>query len=129
MGLKVRLDRWLWAARLFKTRALAGEAIAGGKVQVNGVRAKAAKLIQVGDDIRVRKGPFDFHLTVRALAERRGPASSAAGLYLESPEGKRTREQLAEQLRIAPSPIFTGKGRPTKKQRRDIERRQDELDS
>ena len=129
MTSRVRLDRWLWAARLFKTRAQAGEAIAGGKVQVNGVRAKAAKLIQVGDGLRVRRGPFDFLLTVRALSERRGPASAAAALYEESLESRRVREQLAEQLRIAPSPGFTGKGRPTKKQRRDIERLHDELDS
>lgn len=122
---KVRLDRWLWAARFYKTRAQAGEAIGGGKVQVNGARAKAAKLVQMGDALRVRKGPFEFHLTVRGVSERRGTATAAAALYVESPDGKRTREQLAEQLRLAPSPGYAGKGRPTKKARRDIERLRD----
>src|SRR2546430_1086195 len=98
---RVRLDRWLWAARMFKTRALASEAIAGGKVQVNGARTKAAKQIQVGDAIRVRKGPFELMVTVRAVADRRGPPAAAAALYAESPESKRIRERLAEQLRIA----------------------------
>ncbi|PYP70393.1 MAG: RNA-binding protein [Gemmatimonadetes bacterium] len=121
MGMKVRLDRWLWAARLFKTRALAGEAIAGGKVQVNGVRAKAAKQIQVGDAVRVRKGPFEYHLTVRGLAERRGPPAVGAALYEEDPATKLLRERLAEQLRIAPSIRYEGKGRPTKKRRRKID--------
>lgn len=122
---RVRLDRWIWAARLFKTRAQASEAITGGKVHVNGTRAKPAKLVQVGDEIRVRKGPFEFHLTMRGVSERRGRASDAAALYHESPEGKRSRERLAEQLRIAPAPAYTGKGRPTKKERRTIERLRD----
>jgi ribosome-associated heat shock protein Hsp15 len=122
---RVRLDRWLWAARFYKTRAQAGEAIGGGKVQVNGARAKAAKLVQVGDAVRIRKGPFEFQLTVRALSERRGPAREASGLYEEDPAGRRTRVQLAEQLRLAPSPAYTGKGRPTKKERRDMERLRD----
>ena len=121
MGMKVRLDRWLWVARLFKTRALAGEAIAGGKVQVNGGRAKAAKQIQVGDAVRVRKGPFEYHLTVRGLAERRGPPAVGAALYEEDPATKLLRERLAEQLRIAPSIRYEGKGRPTKKRRRKID--------
>ncbi len=119
---RIRLDRWLWAARLFKTRALAAAAIAGGKVEVNGARAKRAKLLQVGDRLRVRRGPFDYHLTVRGLSERRGPPAEAAALYGEAPEGKRARERLAEQLRTAPSPAYRGKGRPTKKERREIER-------
>lgn len=122
---RVRLDRWLWAARLFKTRAQASEAITGGKVHVNGTRAKPAKLVQVGDDIRMRRGPFEFQLTLRSVSERRGSAVAAATLYDESPEGKRNRERLAEQLRLAPAPAYTGKGRPTKKERRKIERLRD----
>jgi ribosome-associated heat shock protein Hsp15 len=121
----VRLDRWLWAARLFKTRAQASDAIAGGKVQVNGARAKAAKHVQVGDAVRVRKGPFELQLTVRGVSERRGRAAEATALYHEAADGKRVREQLAEQLRLAPSPAYGGKGRPTKKERRDIERLRD----
>jgi len=117
-----RLDKWLWAARLFKTRALAVEAIGGGKVQVNGARAKRAKSLKVGDNIRVRHGPYEYQLTVRALSERRGPAAAAALLYEEDAEGRRAREALAAQLRLLPAPVYRGKGRPTKKQRREIER-------
>lgn len=118
----IRLDRWLWAARFFKTRSLAAQAIAGGKVQVNGARPKRAKLLQVGDRVRVRLGPYEYQLVVRGLAERRGSARDAATLYEETPEGRLARERLAEQLRLLPKPVFRGKGRPTKKERRDIER-------
>src|SRR5580765_1383654 len=118
----VRLDKWLWAARFFKTRALAVEAIAGGKVQVNDARAKRAKPIRVGDRIRLRLGPYEYQLIVREVSERRGPAPEAARLYEEEAEGKRARETLAAQHKLLPTPAFRGKGRPTKKQRRDIER-------
>ena len=120
--MSTRLDKWLWAARLFKTRALAVEAIGGGKVQVNGARAKRAKSLKVGDHIRVRHGPYEYQLTVRALSGRRGPAAAAALLYVEESEGKRAREALSAQLKLLPAPAFRGKGRPTKKQRREIER-------
>lgn len=119
---RVRLDRWLWAARFFKTRALAAAAVAGGKVQVNGTRAKPAKQLQVGDGVRVRVGPYEWLVTVRALAERRGPPKAAQALYEESVEGRATRERLAELHKIAPAPAYQGKGRPTKKDRREIER-------
>lgn len=119
---RVRLDRWLWAARFFKTRALAAAAVAGGKVQVNGTRAKPAKQLQVGDAVRVRVGPYEWLVTVRALAERRGPPATALALYDESPEGRSARERLALQHKTAPAPTYQGKGRPTKKERRDIER-------
>jgi len=119
---RVRLDRWLWAARFFKTRALASAAVAGGKVQVNGTRAKPAKQLQVGDGVRVRVGPYEWLVTVRALAERRGPPKAAQALYDESPEGRAARERLAELHKIAPAPAYQGKGRPTKKERREIER-------
>ncbi len=121
----VRLDTWLWAARFFKTRSLAAQAIDGGKVEVNGAGAKRAKMLKVGDGLRVRRGPFEFQLTVRALAERRGPPATAAALYEEDPEAKRVRERLVEQLRIAPSARYEGKGRPTKKDRREIDRLRD----
>jgi len=119
---RVRLDRWLWAARFFKTRALAAAAVAGGKVQVHGTRAKPAKQLQVGDSVRVRVGPYEWLVTVRALSERRGPPKTAQLLYEEAPEGRAARERLAEQHKIAPAPAYQGKGRPTKKERRDIER-------
>jgi len=119
---RVRLDRWLWAARFFKTRARSAAAIAGGKVQVNGTRAKSAKQLQVGDALRVRVGPYEWLVTVRALSERRGPPRTAQALYEESAEGRAARERLAEQHKIAPAPAYQGKGRPTKKERREIER-------
>src|SRR5438876_1153955 len=83
---RVRLDKWLWAARFYKTRSLASEAIAGGKVQVNGDRAKRARPLQVGDEVRVRQGPYDHLVVVRALSARRGPATAAAELYEARPE-------------------------------------------
>jgi ribosome-associated heat shock protein Hsp15 len=119
---KVRLDRWLWAARFFKTRALAAAAVAGGKVHVNGTRAKPAKQLQAGDALRVRVGPYEWLITVRGLSERRGPPKTVAVLYDESPEGRAARERRAEQHKIAPAPAYQGKGRPTKKERREIER-------
>ena len=118
----VRLDKWLWAARFWKTRALAAEAVAGGKVLVNGARAKRAKPVHVGDQLRVRIGPYEYQVTVRVLSERRGPPLEAARLYEEDPAAKRAREALAAQHKLLPLPSFRGKGRPTKKQRRDIER-------
>src|SRR5438552_7330861 len=121
-GSRVRLDRWLWAARFFKTRALAAAAIGGGKVLVGSARAKRAKLLAVGDRLRIRRGPFEYLVVVRALAQHRAPPAVAAALYDEDPQGKRRRERLAEQLRVAPSLRYEGKGRPTKKDRREIER-------
>ena len=118
----VRLDTWLWAARFFKTRAQAAAAINGGKVDVNGARAKRAKPVAPGDELRIRKSPFEYRVTVRGLAEQRGPPRLAAALYDEAPEGKRLRERLAEQLKLAPSLRYQGKGRPTKKDRREIEK-------
>jgi len=119
---RVRLDRWLWAARFFKTRALAAAAVGGGKVEVGGARAKRAKLLAVGDRLRIRRGPFEYSVVVRALSEQRGPPGTAAALYVEDAEGKRLREHLAEQLRVAPSLRYEGKGRPTKRERRAIEK-------
>src|SRR5947208_15234554 len=95
----VRLDTWLWAARFFKTRAQAAAAIDGGKVDVNGARAKRAKPLAPGDELRIRKSPFEYRVTVRALATHRGPPRVAAGLYDESPEGKRLRERLRSEER------------------------------
>src|SRR3989442_1682172 len=96
-----RLDTWLWAARFFKTRAQAAAAIDGGKVDVNGARAKRAKRVAPGDELRIRKSPFEYRVTVRGLAEQRGPPRLAAALYDEAPEGKR-RVLLAEQPAVPP---------------------------
>ena len=118
---RVRLDKWLWAARFFKTRGLAADAIDGGKVDVNGTRAKCAKMVQVGDEVRVRQTPFEHVVHVRGLSERRGPASVAATLYAETAESKAKRAALATQIRSMPSDDWES-GRPTKRDRREIDR-------
>ena len=119
---RVRLDKWLWAARFYKTRSLAAEAIAGGKVQVNGDRAKRARPLQVGDEVRLRQGPYELLVVVRALSARRGPASVAAELYEERPESRAAREAMALQLKSLHAAFVPDKGRPTKRDRRDLER-------
>ena len=119
---RVRLDKWLWAARFFKTRSLASEAVAGGKVQVNGDRPKRARPLQVGDEVRVRQGPYEFLVVVRALSARRGPAGVAAELYEERPESRAARDAMALQLKTLHAAFVPEKGRPTKRDRREIER-------
>jgi ribosome-associated heat shock protein Hsp15 len=115
------VDKWLWAARFFKTRSLATEAVAGGKVEVNGERAKPAKSVKPGDEIRLRLPPYEHILIVRALAERRGPASVAQGLYEETEASAAERRRLTEQLRMSPAAfVFEDRGRPTKKDRREL---------
>jgi ribosome-associated heat shock protein Hsp15 len=121
-GQKVRLDKWLWAARFYKTRSVAAEAVETGKVEVNGERAKRAKQLQVGDSLRIRLGPYHHIVVVRALSERRGPASVAATLYEETPDGKKAREAMQVQVKAAQSASGYESGRPTKKDRRDIEK-------
>ena len=116
----VRLDKWLWAARFFKTRGLAVEAIDGGRVSLNGDRAKPAKVLKVGDRLSVRRPPFEHVVVVKALSERRGPAAEAALLYEETEESRARRAVLAAEMKSLPQPRF--KGRPTKKTRRDYER-------
>jgi ribosome-associated heat shock protein Hsp15 len=119
---RIRLDKWLWAARFFKTRALAADAVEGGKVEVNGDRPKRARALQVGDEIRVRLGPYQHTVTVRALSARRGPAVEAARLYEETQDSRAKREELAIQLKSLHAAFGPDKGRPTKKDRREIER-------
>jgi ribosome-associated heat shock protein Hsp15 len=115
----IRLDKWLWAARFYKTRSLAVEAIASGKVHVNGERAKPAKSIKADDEIFLRKPPYEFTFKVKALSDRRGPAAEARLLYAESAESLAAREKLAAEMRDMPPPL---RGRPTKKDRRELER-------
>ena len=121
-GEKVRIDKWLWAARFFKTRSLATEAVDGGKVDVNGARVKPAKLIGPGDEVRVRVGPQLFVVMVKDTAERRGPASAARELYDETPDSVAARERAAEQHRLAATTFDFDDGRPSKKDRREIRR-------
>jgi ribosome-associated heat shock protein Hsp15 len=120
---RVRIDKWLWAARFFKTRSQATDAVDGGKVEINGDTAKPSKLVRVGDELRLRLGPFEHRLVVRGLGERRGSASVAQSLYEETAESRAARERQAEQLRMAPGAfVWEDKGRPTKKDRRDLQR-------
>ena len=116
----MRLDKWLWAARFFKTRTLAVEAIEGGRVSVNGERAKPAKELKVGDAVSIRRPPFEFAIAVKGLSDKRGPATIAATLYAETDESRARRAVLAAEMKSLPQPRF--KGRPTKKTRRDYER-------
>jgi len=116
----VRLDKWLWAARFFKTRALSLAAIEAGRVAVNGERAKPSRHLKAGDHVVVRRPPWQHEVVVRGLDDRRGPASAAAMLYAETPESVARREKLQIEIKAAPPPAF--KGRPTKKTRRDYEK-------
>ena len=117
----VRLDKWVWAARFFKTRALAAEAVAGGRVEVGGHRVKPGRDVRVGDVVRVRLGPYVHVVTVRALSGRRGPAAEAAKLYEEDPASRAEREKLREQHRLAAHAFAFGEGKPTKKERRALD--------
>lgn len=116
-----RLDKWLWVARLFKTRTLAGEAVSGGKVHVDGQRVKPARPIRPGNQVRVRKGDFEITLAVRGLSRQRRPASEAVLLYQETPESHAQRIQRAEERRRRETRP-RGSGRPTKRERRQISR-------
>jgi len=121
-GPGVRLDKWLWAARFFKTRPLAVAAIDGGKVRVNGERAKRARLLRPGDRLEIQLGPYHHTVLVRGLAERRGPAEAAARLYQETPESVAGREQVAFNLKAAHVLFVTdSQERPTKRDRRRLE--------
>lgn len=120
---RVRLDKWLWAARFFKTRGLAVEAIEKKRVLVNGTVVKPAKEVQAGDALEISQGDVVRTVTVRDVSDRRGPASVAAGLYAETEASIAKRLQAAEQRRLAPEPAHTiTTGRPTKRDRRDTER-------
>jgi ribosome-associated heat shock protein Hsp15 len=117
----VRVDKWLWAARFFKTRALATEAVLGGHVQVNGVRVKPSKDVRIGDALQVRIGTLEWIVDVRALADRRGSATVARSLYEERPDSKEAREQQVLQRKLA-KPIGSDlPGRPTKLDRRRLD--------
>ncbi len=119
---RVRVDKWLWAARFFKTRSLATEAIQGGRVDVNGTVAKPSKEVRIGDEVELTIGPYTHVVAVRALSDKRGPASVAQTLYEETEASRIERERVATQRRVAP-PLGADMGaRPTKRDRRRIER-------
>lgn len=116
----IRLDKWLWAARFFKTRALAAAAVAGGKVKLNGDRVKAAKTLRVNDALHISIGHFEYDIHVRALSARRSPASQAELLYEESAASQAARKALATRLSAERQHSIHTDGRPSKKQRRQL---------
>ncbi|MEO8575188.1 MAG: S4 domain-containing protein [Gemmatimonadales bacterium] len=119
---RVRLDKWLWAARFYKTRGLSAEAIDAGRIEVNGERAKRARLVQTGDRIKIRIGPYEHIVHVLAVSEVRGSAPIAQALYEEEPESRKAREDMAAHVRAMNASTGYDTGRPTKKDRRDIKR-------
>ncbi|HIJ78218.1 MAG: S4 domain-containing protein [Desulfobulbaceae bacterium] len=120
MEKKIRLDKWLWAARFFKTRSLAAQAINGGKVHVNGARAKAARGVEVGEEIRIRKGTDEYVIMVRQLSAVRRGAPEAALLYLETEESRAARLSAGEERRLIRAANVAPAGRPSKRDRRMI---------
>lgn len=118
---KIRLDKWLWAARFFKTRGLAVEAISGGKIHLNGRRVKAGQRVAIGDSLIIRRGHFEYEITIDKLSKQRRSATEASLLYQESEASKTKRQALAMQLREARE--YQGpaaQGRPSKRDRRQI---------
>ena len=118
---RVRIDKWLWAARFFKTRGSATEAVAGGHVHVNGERVKPAREVKLGDRLESRRGQERFTVVVTGLADRRGPASAAAELYEETPESVADRERRRAERRLARPLGADLSARPTKRDRRRLD--------
>jgi ribosome-associated heat shock protein Hsp15 len=118
----IRLDKWLWAARFFKTRGLAAEAVGGGKVEINGARPKPSRVVRAGDEVTIRRGPFEWIVVVRGVSRLRGPAPQAQALYQETEESVRRREAVAAQMKLEGPPGFDSPGRPSKKDRRAMAR-------
>ncbi|MFT5450632.1 MAG: ribosome-associated heat shock protein Hsp15 [Enterobacterales bacterium] len=118
--LDIRLDRWLWAARFFKTRALAKQAIDGGKVHINGQRAKPARAVRLDETLSIRRGYDIFTVVVAGLSDKRGPSKVAVELYNETEESVTLRKKEAELRRVAELSVSTPAHRPDKRQRRKI---------
>ena len=116
----VRIDKWLWAARFYKTRSLAAQAVGGGKVQLNGARVKPARALKPGDELEIHKSGFEYQVRVVLLSERRGPASVAQTLYAESQESIKRRAALREQHRLAAISAPHPQRKPDKKARRQL---------
>ena len=117
----MRLDKWLWAARFFKTRGLAQQAIESGRVTLNAQRVKCSHALKLSDTVTVRVGDYQWQVVVKALSERRGPATEARKLYDETPESRAERERRIELRRWSAEPAAGIKGRPTKRDRRRLE--------
>jgi ribosome-associated heat shock protein Hsp15 len=119
---RLRIDKWLWAARFFKTRSLAAQAVDGGRVQVNGARVKPARDVKPGDEVAVHIGDVEWVVDVRALSARRGPAEEARKLYEERADSRARREAAIYARKREPEPAFGLRGRPTKRDRRMLKR-------
>lgn len=125
----LRIDKWLWAARFYKTRSLATEDIHKGRVEVNAQAIKPARELKVGDTVAMRQGPVTRTVIVQALSDQRGPAPVAQQLYEETVESRQARENAAEQRRLGTEPAHNREaGRPTKRDRREIEKVRGELE-
>lgn len=119
----LRIDKWLWAARFYKTRSLAADEIGKGRVQVNGQEAKASREVRAGDRVRLRQGPVEREVLVRGISAARGPAPVAQQLYEETPDSVEARQAAAERRRLAAEPALSiEQGRPTKRERRQIDK-------
>ena len=128
MDSSVRLDKWLWAARFFKTRSVAREAVAGGKVHLNGNRAKPGRSLNIGDELRIQRAEEEYTITIVDLTSRRGPATVARTLYEESEESRTQREKLAEERKLNRMQNTSNEGRPDKRQRRRLIRFRNKFD-
>ncbi|GMQ83600.1 MAG: ribosome-associated heat shock protein Hsp15 [Gammaproteobacteria bacterium] len=120
MAESVRIDKWLWAARFFKTRSLAAQAVDGGKVQLNGARVKRARALKVGDRLEIHKGGYEFQIHILLLSERRGAASVAQTLYEETTQSIEKRAALSEQHKLATASTPHPQRKPDKKARRQL---------
>jgi len=116
----VRIDKWLWAARFFKTRSLSSQAVSGGKVHINGGRVKASKLVAIGDTLRIQRGEVEFVVEVLALSDKRGPAVQAQMLYEETEASLAVRLANREERRLLAAERVGPVGRPSKRDRRLI---------
>jgi ribosome-associated heat shock protein Hsp15 len=120
---KIRIDKWLWAARFYKTRSLATDDIGKGRVEVNEQTAKASREVKVGDTVKLRQGDVTRTINILALSDQRGPAPVAQQLYEETPESLALREKAVIQRRLAREPALSiEQGRPTKRNRRELEK-------
>jgi ribosome-associated heat shock protein Hsp15 len=118
---RVRIDKWLWAARFFKTRSMAAQAVTGGKIHVNGARIKPARMVQPGEELRIRRGELEFIVIVQGVSDKRRPAKEAQLLYAETEESIRQRENTREQKRLeAADRMYGPMKRPDKRERRKI---------
>lgn len=117
---QIRIDKWLWTARFFKTRSLAAEAVSGGKIEINGTRAKPSRTVRIGDSLNIRRSPYEWTIVVKGVAKQRGPAPEAQLLYEETEGSKLRRHDLSLQLKFQRPPEFETPGRPSKKGRRAI---------